>query len=150
MNAAADRARLPAEVLATAGTAYSAATEAIPARSASRLVQRSSGGAMLATDPHLPRVGGRAVAHGVDRPQLVGVAAARQLVLERPRALLNLPARARDVLALGEACVHGRALGDRQANARATGGSGDREVADRRRRAVRRPAARRRYRRRRR
>src|SRR5918999_2563226 len=120
--------------VAAVGSRHSAAIDAMPRSSAPRRVQRSSGGVMLATDPHLPGVGCRAVAHGIDRPQLVRVGAGRERALERPSALLHLAAHGEHVRAGGEADVHGRELGDREADLRAAAESGHAQAADRRRR----------------
>ena len=87
---------------------------------------------MLRTDPHLPHLRRRPVAHRVDRPQLVGVAARRERAFERPGALLDLAPHRRDVTFRDEADVHGRAFGDREAYLHARVEAGHGEAADRR------------------
>src|SRR6188472_2051000 len=98
--AAAAAARLPADVLVTAGSAQNIASDAMPRPSASRRVHWSSGGSKLATDRHLPDERRRAVRHRVDRPQLVRVTALRQRPFDRPCARLDLRARHPDVVAV--------------------------------------------------
>src|SRR5690348_375714 len=70
--------RVVALRVAAAGSAHSIANDAIPRWSMSRRVHSASGGVTLATDPHLPDLRRRAVGHGVDRPELVGVLAVRE------------------------------------------------------------------------
>src|SRR4051812_28123970 len=88
--AAAADPRFVALRVATAGSAHSIANEAMPRCITSRRVQRDSGGVTLTTDAPLPDLGRRAVARRIGRPQLIGVPAARERVVERPRPLLDL------------------------------------------------------------